>query len=47
MEFTAGYPGQYMIHAHQSEFTAKGWMGYLNVTAAPSTPIPLSKTAKI
>jgi len=44
MEFTAGYPGQYMIHAHQSEFTAKGWMGMLNVTAAaPSASIPLSK----
>jgi len=44
IEFTAGYPGQYMIHAHQSEFTGKGWMGMLNVTAAaPSASIPLSK----
>ncbi|MGN6624126.1 MAG: multicopper oxidase domain-containing protein [Candidatus Nitrosocosmicus sp.] len=33
LEFTAGYPGIYMFHAHQAEFTEKGWMGYLNVTA--------------
>ena len=35
-----------MFHAHQSEFTEKGWMGMLNVTAAaPSASIPLSKIA--
>ncbi len=35
LEFQAGFPGLYMFHAHQSEFTGKGWMGYFNVTAAP------------
>jgi manganese oxidase len=33
LEFKAGFPGVYMFHAHQSEFTGKGWMGYFNVTA--------------
>lgn len=27
LEFTFEYPGQYMFHAHQSEFAELGWMG--------------------
>ncbi len=33
LEYKAGVPGQYMFHAHQTEFTGKGWMGMFNVTA--------------
>ncbi|HXT84924.1 MAG TPA: multicopper oxidase domain-containing protein [Verrucomicrobiae bacterium] len=36
LEFKAAYPGVYMFHAHQSEFTGKGWMGYFNVTSTKS-----------
>jgi FtsP/CotA-like multicopper oxidase with cupredoxin domain len=28
LEFTLEYPGQYMFHAHQSEFAELGWMGF-------------------
>jgi FtsP/CotA-like multicopper oxidase with cupredoxin domain len=31
IEFTPKYPGRYMFHAHQTEFTDKGWMGFFNV----------------
>ncbi|MEW6568747.1 MAG: multicopper oxidase domain-containing protein [Chloroflexota bacterium] len=27
LEFTLDYPGQYMFHAHQSEFAELGWIG--------------------
>jgi manganese oxidase len=27
LETTFRYPGQYMFHAHQSEFAELGWMG--------------------
>lgn len=27
LETTFRYPGEYMFHAHQSEFTELGWMG--------------------
>lgn len=40
VEFKYDYPGQYMFHAHQAEFTDKGWMGLFdvksNVTATPN-----------
>jgi manganese oxidase len=45
LEFQAGFPGLYMFHAHQSEFTGKGWMGYFNVTAA--SPIKHNHLNKI
>jgi FtsP/CotA-like multicopper oxidase with cupredoxin domain len=32
IEFTYKYPGKYMFHAHQSEFSDLGWMGIFNVT---------------
>ena len=27
LEFNYKYPGQYMFHAHKTEFAEKGWMG--------------------
>lgn len=32
IEMTYKYPGKYMFHAHQSEFSDLGWMGIFNVT---------------
>jgi FtsP/CotA-like multicopper oxidase with cupredoxin domain len=31
IEFKMDYPGQYMFHAHQTEFTDLGWMGMFSV----------------
>ena len=31
LEFTYDYPGQFMFHAHQSEFAELGWMGIFDV----------------
>lgn len=33
LEFTLDYPGQYMFHAHQSEFAELGWMGMFEALA--------------
>ncbi len=33
LEFTLEYPGQHMIHAHQSELAELGWMGLLEAEA--------------
>ena len=33
LEFTLDYPGQYMFHAHQSEFAELGWMGMFEAVA--------------
>jgi manganese oxidase len=39
IEFKYDYPGEYMFHAHQTEFTDKGWMGLFKVVGAPkNTP---------
>jgi FtsP/CotA-like multicopper oxidase with cupredoxin domain len=32
IEFTPKFPGMFMFHAHSTEFTEKGWMGFFNVT---------------
>ena len=32
LEFTFKFPGQYMFHAHQAEFSDKGWTSAFNVT---------------
>lgn len=32
IEMTYKYPGKYMFHAHQSEFSDLGWMGFFNIT---------------
>ena len=31
LEIEFAHPGQYMFHAHQSEFTELGWMGFFDV----------------
>jgi manganese oxidase len=31
LEFSYKYPGQYMFHAHKTEFAEKGWMGLFMV----------------
>ena len=38
MEFTYAYPGSYMFHAHQTEFTDLGWMGLFDVRGEPVDP---------
>ena len=38
MEFTYAYPGTYMFHAHQTEFTDLGWMGLFDVRGDPVNP---------
>jgi len=34
LETTFRYPGQFMFHAHQSEFAELGWMGFFQAEAA-------------
>jgi FtsP/CotA-like multicopper oxidase with cupredoxin domain len=31
LEWRFPYPGRYMFHAHQSEFTELGWQGFFEV----------------
>jgi hypothetical protein len=31
LEFSYKYPGQYMFHAHKTEFAEKGWTGLFMV----------------
>jgi FtsP/CotA-like multicopper oxidase with cupredoxin domain len=38
MEFKYAYPGTYMFHAHQTEFTDLGWMGLFDVRGNPVDP---------
>jgi FtsP/CotA-like multicopper oxidase with cupredoxin domain len=44
MEFTYAYPGTYMFHAHQTEFTDLGWMGLFDVRGNAVEPIPHANT---
>ncbi len=37
LEFTPEYPGRYMFHAHQTEFSELGWMGFFDVGNQTST----------
>ena len=32
LEISFAHTGTFMFHAHQSEFTELGWMGYFDVT---------------
>ena len=34
LELTLEYPGQYMFHAHQSEFSELGWLGIFDARPA-------------
>lgn len=38
LEFKYDYPGMYMIHAHNAEFTDLGWMGMFDVTPTGVAP---------
>ncbi|HEY6405178.1 MAG TPA: multicopper oxidase domain-containing protein [Nitrososphaeraceae archaeon] len=41
LEFKYKFPGQYMFHAHKTEFAEKGWMGLfqvMNTTSSGSEP---------
>jgi manganese oxidase len=40
LEFKAEFPGKYMFHAHQTEFTDLGWMGFFNVIASKNDNNP-------
>jgi manganese oxidase len=44
MEFTYDYPGTYMFHAHQAEFTDLGWMGLFDVRGDPVNHIAHDST---
>jgi hypothetical protein len=37
LEFKYKFPGQYMFHAHKTEFAEKGWMGSFLVKNTTST----------
>ncbi|MCC6166922.1 MAG: multicopper oxidase domain-containing protein [Caldilineaceae bacterium] len=41
LEFTYRWPGQYMFHAHQTEFVELGWMGMFNVVSPEQFPAAL------
>jgi len=41
LEFTPEYPGRYMLHAHQAEFSEKGWMGFFDVGNQTSTEMTM------
>lgn len=42
LEFRYRWPGQYMFHAHVSEFAELGWMGLFNVVPPEAFPAALS-----
>ncbi len=42
LEFRYRWPGNYMFHAHISEFTELGWMGNLNVVEPADFPVALA-----
>ena len=45
VEIDFHHAGLFMFHAHQSEFTELGWMGFFDVVDDESDPIPASATA--
>ena len=42
LEFRYRWPGQYMFHAHQSEFVELGWMGHFNAVLPEDFPAALA-----
>ena len=42
LEFSYNYPGQYMFHAHKTEFAEKGWMGMFSVKDGSNSTAPES-----
>ena len=41
--FVHRWPGKYMVHAHQAEFTELGWMGMFNVATEEGFPAALAE----
>lgn len=46
LEFKYKFPGQYMFHAHKTEFAEKGWMG-LFLVKDPTSSVPISNETLI
>jgi hypothetical protein len=46
LEFKYKFPGQYMFHAHKTEFAEKGWMG-LFLVKDPMSSVPISNETLI
>jgi FtsP/CotA-like multicopper oxidase with cupredoxin domain len=47
LEFTYTRPGQFMFHAHQSEFNGLGWMGIFEVTEDGAASEPFAVAARM
>ena len=47
LEFTYNRPGQFMFHAHQSEFNGLGWMGIFEVTEDGTASAPFVTAARM
>lgn len=47
LEFAYKKPGQYMFHAHQSEFNQLGWMGIFDVSETGAPSAPFASAAKL
>jgi FtsP/CotA-like multicopper oxidase with cupredoxin domain len=47
LEFTYTRPGQFMFHAHQSEFNQLGWMGIFDVTDDGLASEPFAAAARM
>jgi FtsP/CotA-like multicopper oxidase with cupredoxin domain len=45
LEFRLKFPGQYMFHAHQSEFSELGWLGIFDVSEAPAASADFAPAA--
>jgi hypothetical protein len=43
LEFRYRWPGQYMYHAHISEFAELGWMGNFNIVQPVDFPAALAQ----
>ena len=43
LEFRYRWPGQYMFHAHVSEFAELGWMGHFNIVKPEDFPAALAQ----
>jgi FtsP/CotA-like multicopper oxidase with cupredoxin domain len=47
LEFTYERPGQFMFHAHQSEFNGLGWMGIFDVSEDGAASAPFESAARL
>jgi FtsP/CotA-like multicopper oxidase with cupredoxin domain len=45
LEFNYKYPGQYMFHAHKTEFAEKGWVGLFLVKDLAETQLDGSSSS--